>query len=89
MEKAQANYHCYNSCSDYLSCGEFTDDEGTFKFNLTEFPDAEDMNKAHIQCDNLSGEYMILTDKSKLYEFESITTKGYDDIPVFIRLEPQ
>ena len=63
--------------------------EGTFRFNLTEFPAAENMSKAHIQCDNLSGEYMIITDKSKLYEFESITTNGYSEMPVFIRLEPQ
>ncbi|MEX1001671.1 MAG: hypothetical protein WDZ35_06110 [Crocinitomicaceae bacterium] len=62
--------------------------EGTFSFLIDPHEASDETSKAYIQCDNLSGEYNILTDKRKLFEFESIETKGYGTVTVFIRLEP-
>ncbi|MCB9224826.1 MAG: hypothetical protein R2780_14410 [Crocinitomicaceae bacterium] len=44
--------------------------------------------KAYLQCSNLSGEYKIITDKSKMFEFESLETSGYPGISVFIQIQP-
>lgn len=63
--------------------------DGTFSFTINNTIPQEDNVKAFIQCNNLAGEYSIITSKRKLYEFESIKTNGYGNQPVFIRLEPQ
>lgn len=62
---------------------------GSFSFAINDTVPQEDNSKAFIQCSNLSGEYSIITDKRKLFEFESISTNGYGNQAVFIQLEPK
>jgi hypothetical protein len=62
--------------------------EGTFTFMIDQSVSQDESTKAYIQCDNLSGSYTILTDKSKLFEFESTETMGYPGVSVFIQIQP-
>ena len=62
--------------------------EGTFSLRINENIEQDQDTKAFQQCSNLSGDYMIITDKKKLFEFESVETDGYAAIPVFIQLQP-
>ena len=61
---------------------------GSFTLMIDETAAQDVESKAFLQCSNLSGEYFILTEKKKLFEFEAISTKGYGEIPVFIQLIP-
>ncbi len=63
--------------------------EGGFSFFVNENVNQEEDTKAFMQCKNLSGDYVILEDKPKLFQFQSISTHGYLEKPVFIQLEPQ
>lgn len=62
---------------------------GSFSFSIDQNVEQDDNSKAFMQCDNLSGEYSIITDKKKLFEFESISTNGYGAQQVFIQLQPK
>ncbi|MEO9532914.1 MAG: hypothetical protein ABJG68_15285 [Crocinitomicaceae bacterium] len=62
--------------------------EGTFSLLINENIEQDQDTKAFQQCSNLSGDYMIITDKKKSFEFESVETDGYAAIPVFIQLQP-
>ncbi|OIQ35933.1 MAG: hypothetical protein BM555_03740 [Crocinitomix sp. MedPE-SWsnd] len=61
---------------------------GTFSILINENVEQDETSKAFVQCNNLSGEYNIITEKKKLFEFESMTTNGYGSIPVFIQIQP-
>jgi hypothetical protein len=61
---------------------------GSFSILIDANIEQDPATKAFIQCTNLSGEYSIITEKSKLFEFESISSEGYGAIPVFIRIVP-
>lgn len=62
--------------------------EGTFSFKIDQSVEQDHMSKAYIQCENLSGAYTIITDKSNLFEFESTETYGYASVRVFIQIQP-
>lgn len=62
--------------------------EGGFSFYAVEDADQGEPNKALIQCDNLAGDYQVIEDKSKLFQFQSIQTNGYLESSVFIQIEP-
>jgi hypothetical protein len=62
--------------------------EGTCSLRINENIEQDLDSKAFQQCSNLSGDYMVITDKKKLFEFESLQTIGYPAIPVFIQLQP-
>jgi hypothetical protein len=61
---------------------------GTFSFSIDKSITQDKQLKAYIQCNNLAGEYTVLKDKSKMFEFESLVTNGYPETSVFIRIEP-
>lgn len=63
--------------------------EGGFSFYTDGAAEQEESSKAFMQCDNLSGDYIILEDKMKLFQFQSKKTNGYLQTPVFIQIEPQ
>lgn len=62
--------------------------EGTFSLIWDEPFYEGEPSKAQLQCSNLSGHYEIITDKSKLFEFSSETTKQYPGVRVFIQMVP-
>lgn len=62
--------------------------EGTFSFKTDESVEQDEMSKAFIQCKNLSGAYAVITEKKKLFEFESTETFGYSGVKVFIQIQP-
>lgn len=62
--------------------------QGSFSFQIDESVEQDDAAKAYVQCENLSGTYEILTDKRKLFEYQSTETNGYPGLTVFIRIEP-
>ena len=61
---------------------------GTFSLLINPNIEQDEMTKAFVQCNNLSGEYNIITDKRNFFEFESVNTNGYGSIPVFIQMQP-
>ena len=63
--------------------------EGGFSFYADDEVGQEESSKAFMQCESLSGDYTIIEDKSKLFQFQSITTSGYLETTVFIQIEPQ
>ena len=60
---------------------------GTFSIRINENVEQDENSKAFQQCTNLSGDYMIISDKRSLFEFESVETVGYATVPVFIQLQ--
>ena len=60
----------------------------TFTFYPVNSAEQDASCKAYLQCSNLAGTYDIITDKNKLFEFESYETDGYPGISVFIQLKP-
>lgn len=60
----------------------------SFEFELVKEEGDDSVSKACLQCANLAGKYTILSNKKKLYEFQSIQTNGYGELPVFIQLKP-
>ena len=63
--------------------------EGGFSFYINPNEEQDETSKAFMQCENLSGDYIILEDKSKLFQFQSTSTTGYLQTTVFIQIEPQ
>lgn len=61
---------------------------GSFTFSVDNTIPQDKQVKAYIQCNNLAGEYSVLKDKSKMFEFESVSTYGYSGTNLFIRIEP-
>ncbi|MBD3636394.1 MAG: hypothetical protein HUJ25_03555 [Crocinitomicaceae bacterium] len=62
--------------------------DGTFTFIVDPALSPDSSEKAYVQCNNLAGTYTVLTDKKKLFEFESNSTNGYGTLPVYIKIEP-
>ena len=62
--------------------------EGTFSFLIDPAVTQDESSKAYTQCNNLSGSYAVITEKNKLFEFESDNTLGYPGVTVFIQIQP-
>lgn len=62
--------------------------EGSFSFMPDPAVIQDPNDKAYIQCDNLSGSYIVLTEKKKLFEFETLEASGYPGVNIFIQIQP-
>jgi len=61
---------------------------GTFSLVIAKNVEQNVEEKAYQQCNNLSGDYEVITDKKNLFEFQSTETVGYPGVRVFIAIEP-
>ena len=62
--------------------------EGTFSFKVDANVSQDENAKAYLQCNNLSGSYKVITEKNKLFEFETYEAKSYQGVRVFIQIQP-
>jgi hypothetical protein len=69
-------------------CWKFDQYSGKFNIMINKSVEQTIEQKAYQQCNNLSGEYLVVTDKRNLFEFQSTETLGYPGTNVFIQLKP-
>ena len=86
-EFVQAKWKHHNG-STCLFKWRFDSYSGTFEFLVDHAVEQDEEAKAYLQCSNLSGTYIVLKEKSNLFEFESTDANGYPDLTVFIQIQP-